>query len=149
MTMMAADSRNGAALAVGTVSGVQARLTALLDDHRGGAGWWVDIAGQLDRLSEALRRAPGDLVDPEGFTEQLRADAPHLMSRWVRLCHEGEVLAAKLGEVRLLVGTQAADPAAVPAVSTAIKDVLARARRYQERTTDVLLDAYERDIGGE
>ena len=34
-------------------------------------------------------------------------------------------------------------------MSTAIRDLLTQVRRYQERTTDGLLDAYQRDLGGD
>ncbi len=39
-------------------------------------------------------------------------------------------------------------PAAVESTRGTIRDLMARARRFQERTTEVLLDAYERDFGG-
>jgi hypothetical protein len=51
--------------------------------------------------------------------------------------------------VRLQAGRAAGDPDAVAAVSAAIRDLLTQVRRYQERTTDVLLDAYQRDLGGD
>jgi hypothetical protein len=37
----------------------------------------------------------------------------------------------------------------VDSAKHSIRALLARARRFQERTTEVLLDAYERDLGGE
>lgn len=128
---------------------VQARLTALLLDRRERAGWWVDLVRQLDDLGDTVTTAPGDLVDVEGFAEQLRSDAPHLMSRWAKLAVERERLLRDVREVRMMAGSRAGDPGAVPEVCTAVRDVLARARRFQERTTEVLLDAYERDMGGE
>lgn len=132
-----------------TFGQVQAQLGELLDDPRGKVAWWVDVARALDHLSDAVRSAPGDLLDPDGFTEQLRADAPHLMSRWTRLCQEGEALAGKVRHVRMMVGTKAADPGAVAEVTAAVREVLSQVRRYQQRTTEILLDAYERDFGGE
>ena len=57
----------------------------LLGDERPGAGWWVAITRTLDDLADSVHTTPGDLIDPEGFTEQLRADAPHLIGRWLRL----------------------------------------------------------------
>lgn len=149
MTTMTAETLDGSMMRVITFSGVQARLTHLLEDRRGRATWWVQVAEQLDDLIDAVRSAPGDLVDAHGFTEQLRDDAPHLMGRWIRLSHEGEGLQDAVTDVRMLVGEYAGDPSAVEAVSRSIKDVLARVRRFQERTTEVLLDAYERDLGGE
>ena len=149
MTTMTAGSLDGTMLSVITFSGVQSRLGSLLEDQRGRATWWVEVARQLDDLADAVRSAPGDLIDPEGFTEQLRADAPHMMDRWIRLSQEGDGLHEAVCEVRMLVGEYAGDPSAIDAVRRAVSDVLAKVRRFQERTTEVLLDAYERDLGGE
>lgn len=150
MTAMTPDIMiDGSMLRVLSFGHVQARLNELLTDHRGRALWWVDLARQLDDLAETVAEAPGDLVDAEGFTEQIRSDAPHLMGRWLKLAGERERLYHDVTEVRILAGQYAGDSSAVGAVGRAVRDVLARVRRFQERTTEVLLDAYERDIGGE
>jgi hypothetical protein len=149
MTAITPDTLDGTMLRVITFSSVHARLTHLLEDHRGMASWWVEIARQLDDLADAVRREPGDLVDAEGFTEQIRDDAPHLMGRWMRLSRERDGLYDDVTDVRIRVGHDAGDPSAVEAIAHSIHDLLARARRFQERTTAVLLDAYERDLGGE
>ncbi len=139
----------GSMLRVLSFGRVQSRLHDLLADHRGQAAWWVELARQLDDLAETVAEAPGDLVDVEGFAEQIRSDAPHLMGRWLKLSGERERLYHDVTEVRILTGQYAGDRTAVGAVSRAVRDVLARVRRFQERTTEVLLDAYERDMGGE
>lgn len=107
------------------------------------------MARQLDNLSDAVVSAPGNVIDTEGFTEQIRSDAPHLLGRWMRLSEERDTLMASVTRVRLLVGEYAGDATAVDAVAREVEGVLTTVRRYQERTTDVLLDAYERDLGGE
>ena len=94
-------------------------------------------------------RTRGDLIDPDGFTEQIRADAPYLMGRWLRLAGDRDQLTAAIAAARLQAGNMAGDPDAVGTVSAAIRALLAQVRRYQERTTDVLLDAYQRDLGGD
>jgi hypothetical protein len=149
MTAITPDTLDSTLLRVITFSSVQSRLTHLLEDHRGLTSWWVEIARQLDDLADAVRREPGDLVDAEGFTEQIRADAPHLMGRWMRLSTERDGLYDAVTNVRLQVGQDAGDPSAVDSAKHSIHALLARARRFQERTTEVLLDAYERDLGGE
>lgn len=149
MAMITASPRHGVRLPAATFSGVQSRLAGLVTQHRITAVWWADLARELDCLADIVASAPGDLVDPDGFTEQLRADAPHLMSRWTRLRRDGQALATHVAQTRLLVAEQAADPNAVQAVTAEVGDLLARCRRFQQRTTEVLLDAYERDIGGE
>jgi hypothetical protein len=149
MTAITPDTLDTTLLRVITFSSVQARLTQLIDDHRGSTSWWVELARQLDDLADAVRREPGDLVDAEGFTEQIRSDAPHLMGRWLRLSTERDSLCDAVTDVRLQVGRDAGDESAVEQAKHAIRALLARARRFQERTTEVLLDAYERDLGGE
>ncbi|MCU0262372.1 MAG: hypothetical protein MUF09_01680 [Candidatus Nanopelagicales bacterium] len=149
MTAITPDAVDTTYLRVITFSSVQTRLTHLLEDHPGLTSWWVEVARQLDDLAAAVRTEPGDLVDAEGFTEQIRDDAPHLMGRWMRLSAEREGLSEAVAQVRLQVGRDACDPTAVEAAQQAIRSLLTRARRFQERTTEVLLDAYERDLGGE
>ena len=149
MTAITPDTLDGTFLRVITFSSVQSRLTQLLEDHRGVASWWAELARQLDDLADAVRREPGDLVDADGFTEQLRDDAPHLMGRWLRLSAEREGLFDAVTDVRMQVGHHAGDPGAVEVVTGSVRALLSRARRFQERTTEVLLDAYERDLGGE
>jgi len=149
MTTITSDTLDTTMLRVITFSSVHARLTQLIDDHRGSTSWWVELARQLDDLADAVRREPGDLVDAEGFTEQIRADAPHLMGRWLRLSTERDGLEDAVTHVRLQVARDAGDESAVEPARHAIRTLLTRARRFQERTTEVLLDAYERDLGGE
>lgn len=124
------------------------RLDVLAADTRGTASWWVDVTRELDDLAESVQVAPGDVRDAPGFTEQIRWDAPHLMGRWSRLAAERDGLYDSVNAVRLLASRNAGDPGAVATVSRAIRDLLLRVRRYNERTSDVLLDAYERDLGG-
>ena len=149
MTAITPDSLDTTLLRVITFSSVQSRLMHLVEEHPGLASWWVEVARQLDDLAAAVRTEPGDLVDAEGFTEQIRDDAPHLMGRWLRLSAERDGLYGAVTDVRLQVARDAGDPSAADAARQAIRSLLTRARRYQERTTEVLLDAYERDLGGE
>ena len=137
-------------LRVVSSSAVLRRLAELVHEAgQAGATWWVEITRQLDDLADAVQTAPGDLLDAAGFTEQIRADAPHLMGRWERMSAERDGLIAAVTDVRMLAGHSAGDPALVGPITHAIQDLLARVRRFQQRTTEVLLDAYERDLGGE
>jgi hypothetical protein len=137
------------ALRVLSVAGAQSRLVELLVHQRPDASWWAQITRDLDDLADAVHTTPGDLVDPDGFTEQIRSDAPHLMGRWLRLAGDRDQLTTAIAAVRLQAGRAAGDPDAVATVSAAIHTLLTQVRRYQERTTDVLLDAYQRDLGGD
>ncbi len=149
MTAVTPDTVDGATLRLIGMGTIQSRLTALLEDRQGGSGWWVEVTRQLDALADAVRNAPGDVIDAVGFTDQIRTDAPQLLGRWMRLVGERDDLYDAVSRVRLMAGEAAGDAQAVGPISRAIVEILARVRRLQERTTDVLLDAYERDGGGE
>ena len=145
MTAITPDAWDTRVLQPVSVSRIQGRLGELVKDRRGLAGWWVDVTRQLDSLGEAVLGTPVD----GGMGEQFRYDAPHLVARWQHLSVEREDLYEEVAQVRLLAGRNAGDPLAVGTVIRAIQDVVARVRRFQERTSAVLLDAYERDFGGE
>lgn len=149
MTAISPDALDTTTLRVVSSSRAQRRLAELAQQGWAGASWWVEVTRQLDDLAECVRSAPGEVVDALGFTEQIRLDAPHLMGRWQRLIGEREGLYDAVAEVRLLASRSAGDPSAVSVVGQSIREVLARVRRFQERTTEVLLDAYARDLGGE
>jgi hypothetical protein len=138
-----------ATLRVRSVAGAQSRLDELLGEQHPGADWWVQITRALDDLAGAVHSTPGDLIDPDGFTEQIRSDAPYLMGRWLRLAGDRDQLTAAIAAVRLQAGRCAGDPDAVATVSAAIRSLLTQVLRCQERTTGVLLDAYQRDLGGD
>jgi hypothetical protein len=131
-----------------SLTGVLGRLAALTRDARPRAAWWVEVTRQLDDLAESVLGGAVD-VDVPGLTEQLRDDAPHLVSRWQRVAAERDGLYEEVAAVRALAGSSAGDPAAVAGVSRAIDEVTLRVRRFQEHSSDVLFDAYQRDLGGE
>jgi hypothetical protein len=149
MTAITPDLLDTSGLRPPSLTQVQRRLGELIQDSRGRASWWVDMARELDNLAESVTSAPGQLTDMESFLDQIRADAPHLMGRWQRLTGERDGLFDSVTEVRLLTGRYAGDPEAVSAISRAVREVLMRVRRFQDRASEVLLDVYERDIGGE
>ena len=140
---------DGSTLRVISVPGAQSRLVELLSYQHPDATWWVQITRALDDLADEVQTTPGDLIDPKGFTEQIRSDAPHLMGRWLRMAGERDQLSEAIAEVRHQAGRSAGDPDAVGIVSAGIRTLLTQVRRFQERTTDVLFDAYQRDLGGD
>jgi hypothetical protein len=148
MTAITPDALAVPALGRINLAAVQQRLAELAGDSRGRASWWVEVTRHLDELAESVLGGAVDL-DLPGMTEQLRADAPHLLPRWQRVSAERDGLYAQVSELRQVAGSSAGDPGAVGAVSRAIQELLVRVRRFQERSSDVLFDAYGRDLGGE
>ena len=130
-----------------SVADVSRRLTSLLDNSGAVAQWWVDLAAELDELSDRLM-LEGHTVW-QALRHQLTVDAPHLTSHLSRLDSEQERLQGEIQQVRLLTGSAAGDPESAGRVRTAVRDLLRRLRRHEERTTSIMYDAYERDLGGE
>ncbi|MGV1004729.1 MAG: hypothetical protein ACOYEV_08155 [Candidatus Nanopelagicales bacterium] len=141
------DSAGVPELFVVDMAHVQRRLDQLLADDRGRASWWVDLTRNLDALAVGLRD-DSDSVGRRLFY-QLKADAPHLLGRHRRLAGEREAIVDEVTAARVLASTHAGDPQAVGTVTGTVHALLMRVRRYQEKTTEMLFDAYGRDIGGE
>jgi hypothetical protein len=130
-----------------SISDTSLRLTGLIKHCSNVAQWWVDLTGQLDELSTRL------MTDSEqmwrGLREQLTRDVPHMAAAIRRIDAEQEALEDDLLRVRILAGEAAGDQGRMRAVADAVRALLNRVRRLEERTTQALYDAYERDLGGE
>lgn len=146
---MTAMVHSGPGLRVTSVTGTARRLSELLRERRGRAQWWVELARQLDELSMGLVESAEQTANRRGLADQIRRDAPHLLGRLRRLDGELDLLVAQTASVRLLIAEYAGDPLAVHAVSRAVLELTWRVGRYQEKTSEMLLDAYARDMGGE
>ena len=132
-----------------SLSDVLARINALLAENRTFAQWWVDLVGQLDHLGTRLVSRHSEVVGRTPFVRQITTDAPHMTSRLRRLAIEQERLEHDLLQVRIMAGRAAGNPEESSTVRRAVHDLLHRMRRHEERSNEVLYDAYERDFGGE
>lgn len=124
------------------------RLMRLLaDTPEPAASWWVELVAELDELSVRLM---ADLQTVwTGLQAQLIRDAPHLSAQLRRLDAEADELQGRLVAARILAGRFAGDQAFVREIRDEVRDLLHRLRRFEERTTQLLYEAYERDLGGE
>ena len=129
------------------VSDVSLRLGNLLQDRRSVAQWWVDLTIELDELSSRLMADTHESW--RGLRDQITRDAPHMTSQLRRLDAEQESLQEDLLKVRMMAGEAAGDPSRISIVSNSVRDLLHRLRRHQEKASQALYDAYERDLGGE
>lgn len=133
--------------APGSVADVSHRLGHLLNDRNAVAQWWVDLAMELDELSSRMT-AEGQTVW-RSLRAQLTDDAPYLSSQLRRVDAEQEDLQGQVLQVRLMAGAAAGDPEGARSVRAAVRDLLHRLRRHEERTTRLMVDAYVVDLGGE
>lgn len=129
------------------VAEVSRRLGRLLNERRSVAQWWVDLVTQLDELSTRLMLESQGVW--RGISEQITHDAPHMTSQLHRLDAAQEALESELLQIRIMAGEAAGDATQAKSVTLAVRDLLHRLRRHQERTTQALYEAYGRDLGGE
>jgi hypothetical protein len=126
-----------------------ARTELLLAQRRRLAGWWVELVACLDALSARAAGVRSGEGERDSLAEQIRLDAPHLYGSLRRLDEESEALSAKIVEVRISAGSSAGDDSNYIWVSREVRSVLRRLRKLESRSNSVVLDAYDRDIGGE
>lgn len=109
----------------------------------GSAGWWDSVAQHLGELGEELA-----LTDIAGLAAQITSDAPHFATaaRRLSVIHDQTQLdLARLRQVADLGGSTTA----ARAVRDAIEVLLGQVRTLNRLSSDLMLDAYERDIGGD
>ena len=126
-----------------------ARIDELLRDRRTMAQWWVQLVANLDELTARLGSYRSDLAGRRALAEQIRLDAPHLYGRLRKLDLEQEHLEEDLIKARILAGESAGNDSRYTEVAREVKDCLRRLRRLEARSNGVVLEAYERDMGGE
>ena len=131
------------------LSALTARIDDLLSDRRTMAQWWVQLVANLDELTARVSSFRSDLASRRALSEQIRLDAPHLYSRLRKLDAEQEHLEEDLVRARILAGESAGNDSRYAEVAREVKDCLRRLRRLEANSNGVLLDAYERDMGGE
>ena len=134
---------------VGGVSELVSRTESLLSQRRTMAQWWVELVALLDALGARVATLRQDQSGESTLAEQIRMDAPHLYGSLRRLDEESEALQADLLHVRIQAGESMGDDSRVGALSADIRGVLHRLTRLERRSNSVVLDAYDRDIGGE
>jgi hypothetical protein len=120
------------------------RLARCADPERGRASWWSGVARNLDLLGEEL-----EIADTLGLVGQVVADAPHLTPLAVQLtCREAKVRAG-ITELRMQVGALAGAPLADAVLAGRLLHLLQEIREFMHEGDVLLMDAYERDLGGE
>lgn len=131
------------------LSDLVTRTEWLLSHRRRMASWWVELVACLDALSVRVTSLRSDADSREGLAEQIRLDAPHLYGSLRRLDDESEALSQEILKVRMSAGASAGDDGPLTDLSREVRTVLRRLRRLESRSNTVVLDAYDRDFGGE
>ena len=120
------------------------RLVNCARQDVGSPTWWACLARHLDELRDELATA-----DVEGLAAQITTDAPHLAASAAQLPPLDRQVRSELAQLRMLVNSAYGSTTAAPPVRDAVEVVLRRVRTLTRRSDDLLLDAYERDFGGQ
>lgn len=120
------------------------RLVNCARQDVGSPTWWACLARHLDELRDEL--ATGDV---EGLAAQITTDAPHLAASAARLPPLEKQVQHELAQLRTLVASTCGSMTAAPPVRDAVEVALRHVRTLNRMSDDLLLDAYERDFGGQ
>ena len=119
-------------------------LVRCAEDQVGTSTWWACLARHLDELRDEL--AHGDI---EGLAAQITTDAPHLAAAAARLPRLDAHVQAELTQLRRALAAASGSQSAAPGIRDALEVALRHVRTLQRMSDDLMLDAYERDFGGE
>jgi hypothetical protein len=119
-------------------------LVRCAEDQVGTPTWWACLARHLDELRDEL--AHGDI---EGLAAQITTDAPHLAAAAARLPHLDAHVQAELTQLGRALAAATGSQSAAPGIRDALQVALRHVRTLHRMSDDLLLDAYERDFGGE
>ncbi len=131
------------------MSELVSRTESLLGSRQRMAQWWVELVALLDALGARVSALHEGDAKHDSLAEQIRLDAPHLYGALRRLDEESEALQEDLLRVRIRAGESLGDDGPLGELSRDIRGVLRRLKRLERRSNTVVLDAYDRDIGGE
>jgi hypothetical protein len=103
--------------------------------------WWGTLADALGELGDELAR-----TDIAGLAAQITDDAPHFAASAGRLPALDQQIRRDVARLRLVAATRSGSPSAV---CRAVEKVLGQVRTLHRLSGGLMLDAYERDIGGD
>ena len=120
------------------------RLVTRAREEVGSPTWWGLLSRHLDELGGELARG-----DVEGLVAQITTDAPHLAASAARLPVLDNQVKSELTQLRMLVASAYGSTTAAPPVRAAVEVTLRHVRTLNRMSDDLMLDAYERDFGGD
>lgn len=110
----------------------------------GSAAWWSCMAQRLDNLREEM-----SACDVEGLAAQISADAPHLAAAARRLAPMNAAILDRARDLRLRIAEVAGSATAAPAIADEMTQFLHSVTVLYRTSDRLLVEAYERDLGGE
>ena len=110
----------------------------------GSAWWWASLTHQLAELGEELAS-----TDVAGLAAQITTDAPHFAAAAHRLPAIDAQAQCDVARLRQEVNAHDGATTAAGDLRDAVDALLRRVRTLHRLCSDLMLDAYERDIGGD
>jgi hypothetical protein len=110
----------------------------------GTAAWWSCLAQRLDSLRDEMAAC-----DIDGLAAQIIADAPHYATAARRLPLMDNGVQTRARELRIRIAELAGSRTAAPQVAAEVSDLLRSVTALYRTSDRLLVEAYERDLGGE
>ena len=111
----------------------------------GPAAWWARVQPVIRDLDNEFRHHVAVTEAPDGFLDEVVAEAPHLAPRRAELLREHETIGRALGD--LVAAPFLGDAAGVESVRESALSVLGALARHRHRGAEFIYDAYNLDIG--
>jgi len=110
----------------------------------GTALWWFTLVDHLRELAEELAQ-----TDVAGLADQITTDAPHFAAAARRLPPIHEQARRDAAGLHRAATDLSGSTTGAPAMRDDVDALLRRVRTLHRLSSDLMLDAYERDIGGD
>jgi hypothetical protein len=110
----------------------------------GSAAWWSCLATRLDSLREEMAAC-----DIEGLAGQIIADAPHYAPAARRLPVLDASVQDRARELRIRIAEVAGSRTAAATIAAEVNALLRSVAALYRTSDRLLVEAYERDLGGE
>lgn len=120
------------------------RLAHCSQRDLGSASWWACVANRLDDLRDELAES-----DIEGLAAQVTTDAPQYAATARRLPGLDRAVQDEAERLRMRIAEMAGARWAAQAVANDLEHLLRSVRTLYRLSDALLMDAYERDLGGD
>jgi hypothetical protein len=128
----------------GTPGDALERLIRCPAQEMGTAPWWAALGHHLGELGQELT-----LTDVGGLAAQITTDAPHFAAAARRLPPIEAQVQRDVARLRRVATDQIGSATAAGEVRGDVDALLSRVHTLHRLSTALMLDAYERDIGGD
>ncbi len=124
------------------------RVDDLLVHPADSGAWWTTLARGVNNLTDAMWEERALAGGAAGLHQEIVDEQPRLAFQATRLEREHIGLIDELAKLRLLVSACMGRAGGVAIVLAATADVVGRIRGHGRRSSTLVHEAYQRDLGG-